>query len=94
VNNIIEEAEKEGYEFIFLEPEEDFDSAIKEFLSTEGRLVYNVSELLDCLSRAHKWNSLESIEWFDYNILPLAQMRGGPVFYDVWDKEYIGLNND
>lgn len=90
---IIKDAVEDGYNFIVLEPRESFAPAIMEFHREEKRLVYNIDTLLLCLSKANGWDSLVSLEWFDYNIFSLTYMEGGPLFYDEFEGKILTLED-
>ena len=91
-NEIIETAIEDGHTFIVLEPKEVFEDSVKEFHSEEGRLVYNVDALLQCLRDAYEWDAVMALEWFDYNIYDLTFMKGGPIFYDEFEEKYLTLH--
>ena len=90
----IQDAVDDGYEFMVLEPREVFAPAVKEFHHDERRLVYSVDVLLACLSKEHGWDPIGSLEWFDYNILPLTHMSGGPLFYDEYEDIILTLEEE
>ena len=92
-DTIIEEAVKDGHEFIVLEPREVFENSIKEFHTEEGRLVYNVDALLQCLKNAYDWDAVMALEWFDFNIFDLTFMDGGPIFYDEFEEKYLTIKS-
>jgi len=90
-NKIIQKAIDDGYTFIVLHPVEIFEDSIKEFNEKEGRLVYNVDKLLDCLRNAYGWDPVMTLEWFEYNIFDLTFVRGGPIFYDEFEEKYLTI---
>lgn len=90
-DKIIQEAIRDGHEFVVLEPREVFENSIKEFHTKESRLVYNVDALLQCLKDAYKWDAVMALEWFDYNIFDLTFVDGGPIFYDEFEEKYLTL---
>jgi hypothetical protein len=90
-DKIIKEAVKDGHEFVVLEPREVFEPAVKEFHEEENRLVYNVYDLLQCLSDAYEWDAVMALEWFDYNVFDLTFVSGGPIFYDEFEQKYLTL---
>jgi hypothetical protein len=91
-NDIIQEAVEKGHEFIILEPQEVFESSIKEFHDEEGRIVYEVNDLLECLTEAYDWDAVMALEWFDYNVFDLTFMDKGPIFYDKYEQKYLTID--
>jgi len=91
-NETIQKAVEEGNKFIVLEPQDVFDSAVKEFHQELKRLVYDVEELLECLSSAYDWDAVQSLEWFDYNVYDLTFLEGGPIFYDKFEEKYLTVD--
>jgi len=91
-SELIEEAVEDGHSFIVLEPKDVFEDSIKEFFTKEGRLVYNLNALLDCLKDAYEWDAVDALEWFDYNIFDLTYMDGGPIFYDEFEEKYLTID--
>ena len=92
-NKIINDAIENGHQFVVLEPECVFDASIKEFHEHTGRLVYDVEELLNCLSDNYDWDPVQSLEWFDYNIFDLTFLDGGPIFYDKFEEKYLTIDS-
>ena len=91
-DQLIEEAANQGHNFLVLEPRDIFAPAVMEIHPTLNRLVYKVDILLACLSDAYGWGPLESLEWFDYNIIDLTYMDGGPIFYDEFEEKYLTID--
>jgi len=92
-DQLIEEAINKGHSFLVLEPRHIFAPAVMELHPTEHRLVYRVDILLACLAEAYDWNPLECLEWFDYNIIDLTHMQGGPIFYDEFEEKYLTIDD-
>lgn len=92
-NQLIEDAVNNGHSFLVLEPRDVFAPAVMELHPTENRLVYKVDILLSCLADAYGWDPIECLEWFDYNIMDLTYMRGGPIFYDEFEEKYLTIND-
>ncbi len=92
-DELIESAIEEGHSFLVLEPRELFAPAVMEIHPTEKRLVYKVDILLSCLAQAYDWGPLESLEWFEYNIMSLSFMDGGPIFYDEFNENYLTIDD-
>ncbi len=88
-DELIESAIEEGHSFLVLEPRELFAPAVMEIHPTEKRLVYKVDILLSCLANAYDWGPMETLEWFEYNIMSLTFMDGGPIFYDEFNENYL-----
>ena len=88
-DELIESAIEEGHSFLVLEPRELFAPAVMEIHPTEKRLVYKVDILLSCLASAYDWGPMETLEWFEYNIMSLTFMDGGPIFYDEFNQNYL-----
>lgn len=91
-NDIIQEAVNKGNRFIILEPQEVFNKSIMEFHKEEGRLVYEVDALLECLREHYDWDSVEALEWFDYNVFDLTFIEKGPIFYDKFEEKYLTID--
>jgi len=91
VDKIIEDAVKDGYTFMVLEPRKIFENSVKEFNLEQKRLVYNVDALLECLRKAYEWDPVMALEWFDYNIFDLTFMSDGPIFYDEFEEKYLTI---
>lgn len=92
-DDLIQSAIDEGHSFLVLEPRDLFAPAVMEIHPTEKRLVYKVDILLACLSQAYDWGPMESLEWFEYNIMSLSFMDGGPIFYDEFNENYLTIDN-
>ncbi len=92
-DDLIQSAVADGHSFLVLEPREIFAPAVMEIHPKLNRLVYKVDILLSCLSQAYDWGPLESLEWFDYNIMSLTYMEGGPIFYDEYEENYLTIDN-
>jgi len=92
-DQLIQQSIDEGYSFLILEPRDIFAPAVMELHPTEKRLVYKVDILLSCLSQAYDWGPLESLEWFEYNIMSLSFMDGGPIFYDEFNENYLTIDD-
>ena len=92
-DELIKAAINEGYSFLVLEPRDLFAPAVMEIHPTEKRLVYKVDILLSCLSQAYDWGPMESLEWFEYNIMSLSFMDGGPIFYDEFNENYLTIDD-
>jgi|TARA_R100001443_G_scaffold75712_2_gene83256 hypothetical protein len=93
VDQLIQESIDEGHSFLILEPRNIFAPAVMELHPTEKRLVYKVDILLSCLSQAYDWGPMESLEWFEYNIMSLTFMDGGPIFYDEFNENYLTIDD-
>jgi hypothetical protein len=93
VDQLIQESIDEGHSFLILEPRNIFAPAVMELHPTEKRLVYKVDILLSCLSQAYNWGPMESLEWFEYNIMSLTFMDGGPIFYDEFNENYLTIDD-
>lgn len=92
-DDLIQSAIDEGYSFLVLEPRDLFAPAVMEIHPTEKRLVYKVDILLSCLSQANEWGPMEALEWFEYNIMSLSFMDGGPIFYDEFNENYLTIDD-
>lgn len=92
-DQLIQKSINEGHRFLILEPRDLFAPAVLELHPIEKRLVYRVDILLACLSQAYSWGPLESLEWFEYNIMSLTFMDGGPIFYDEFSENYLTIDN-
>ena len=92
-DQLIQQSIDEGHSFLILEPRDIFAPAVMELHPTEKRLVYKVDILLSCLSQAYDWGPLESLEWFEYNIMTLSYMEGGPIFYDEFNENYLTIDD-
>ena len=92
-DDLIQSAIDEGYSFLVLEPRDLFAPAVMEIHPTEKRLVYKVDILLSCLSQAYEWGPMEALEWFEYNIMSLSFMKGGPIFYDEFNENYLTIDD-
>jgi|TARA_R110001583_G_scaffold501_9_gene4577 hypothetical protein len=92
-DRLIEDSIKKGHSFLILEPREVFAPSVMELHPTEKRLVYKVDILLACLSEEYDWDAVESLEWFDYNIMSLTHMAGGPIFYDEFSENYLTIDD-
>ena len=92
-DQLIEDSIKKGHSFLILEPREVFAPSVMELHPTEKRLVYKVDILLSCLSKQYDWDAVESLEWFDYNIMSLTHMEGGPIFYDEFSENYLTIDD-
>ena len=91
-DEVIQEAIDEGHSFLVLEPRELFAPAVMGMHPKLNRLIYKVDILLACLSKAYDWDPIESLEWFDYNIMSLTFMEGGPIFYDEFEEKYLTID--
>ncbi len=91
MNKIIDDAVKNGYEFIIIEPQECYNESIVAF--DKGRLVYDTEALMDCTRKYYEWEYGTAIEWFEYNTLSLTYMNAGPLFYEE-DEEFYLTHND
>ena len=91
-DELIQSAIDEGHSFLVLEPRELFAPAVMEMHPELNRLVYKVDILLACLSEAYDWEPMEALEWFEYNIMSLSFMDGGPIFYDEFNQNYLTID--
>ena len=89
---LIQSAVDAGHNFLILEPREVFAPAVMEMHPKLNRLIYKVDILLACLSKAYDWDPIKSLEWFDYNIMSLTFMEGGPIFYDEFEEKYLTID--
>ena len=92
-DRLIEDSIKKGHSFLILEPRDVFAPSVMELHPTENRLVYKVDILLSCLSKQYDWDAVEALEWFDYNIMSLTHMDGGPIFYDEFSENYLTIDD-
>ena len=86
-NPFIQEGIDSGSQFIILEPQEGYNDAIVAF--DQGRLVYDVEKLMDCMRVYHHWEYETAITWFEYNTLSTTRMKGGPLFYEENEEFYL-----
>lgn len=86
-NQFIEDAKLSGYKFTILEPQEAYNDAIVAF--DQGRLVYDVEKLMDCMRIYNHWEYGTAITWFEYNILNTTKLEGGPLFYEEDEEFYL-----
>jgi hypothetical protein len=91
-DELIQTAIDEGHSFLVLEPRELFAPAVMEMHPELNRLVYKVDILLACLADAYDWEPLGCLEWFEYNIMSLSLMKGGPIFYDEFNEDYLTID--
>jgi len=92
-DELIQSAVEDGHSFLVLEPRHVFESSVMEIHPELNRLVYKVDVLLSCLSEAYDWGPMESLEWFEYNIMSLSYMEGGPIFYDEFNENYLTIDD-
>ena len=87
MNKFIDDGVKAGYEFIVIEPQECYNDSIVAF--DRGRLVYDTELLMDCTRMYYEWEYETAIEWFEYNTLSLTYMKGGPLFFEEDEENYL-----
>lgn len=87
MNKFIDDGVKAGYEFIVIEPQECYNDSIVAF--DRGRLVYDTERLMDCTRMYYEWEYETAIEWFEYNTLSLTYMKGGPLFFEEDEENYL-----
>ena len=86
MNKFIDDAVKKGYEFIVIEPQECYNDSIVAF--DRGRLVYDTEKLMDRTRVYYEW------EQFEYNTLSLTYMKGGPLFFEEDEENYLTHNDE
>ena len=69
-----------------LEPETAYDSCIIGVDPYNNRIVYDEHRVLLATMQHNEWDAHDATEWFTYNILPLTEMEGGPIFVTRSDK--------
>ena len=92
MNKFIDDAVKKGYEFIVIEPQECYNDSIVAF--DRGRLVYDTEKLMDRTRVYYEWEYETAIEWFEYNTLSLTYMKGGPLFFEEDEENYLTHNDE
>ena len=74
---------------IFLESKGTFRSAILGVVyksADQAAVCYSVDLIVDALVKNDGGSLDKAQEWFNYNVLPLEDMPGGPVF--VYQSDY------
>lgn len=72
---------------IRLEPRSSYDQALLGAVYVDGEpaIAYCVEALYQALVEHDDMTPVEALDWFDYNMLPLEDMAGGPVYvYKKW----------
>lgn len=72
---------------IRLEPRSSYNKALlgAVYVGGEPAIAYCVEALCEALVEHDDMTPAEAIEWFNYNMLPLEDMAGGPVY--VYKKQ-------
>tara|TARA_B110000211_G_C13958701_1_gene499547 strand:- start:391 stop:663 length:273 start_codon:yes stop_codon:yes gene_type:complete len=81
---------------IFLESKDTFRSAILGVVyksADQAAVCYSVDLIISALVEHDGWTLDEAQEWFEYNIVSLEDMEGGPVFVYQSDHYLVDLES-